>query len=345
MILLVDARLELPPANESKADSTTIGKCLVSKSELKKAPNKIFLPLQYQAQRYRRFSSASATRWLLMIAICFLVLVITATLLGLETGGSGSEPFAWGFGAINTDALIDVPISTIETNTLLANTPQLILSLLYFAYNSLWTCMLLVEEWAGYFRERKPLRVTSRTGQQRSTYRLQLPYRYRIPLMVISSVLHWLVSQSIFLVVLNYYTNEGLPDPDLGDIISCGYSPVAILMTVIVGFLVLLVVIATGFRRYPRTGMPLAGSCSAAISAACHPPPGDNRASEKAVMWGALKERVTEGDTGEENPLFGPTDSQQVSIGNAETPEMTKVGHCTFTSLPVEEPRTGEPYA
>ena len=34
--------------------------------------------------------------------------------------------------------------------------------------------------------------------------------------------------------------------------------------------------------------MPLAGSCSAAISAACHPPEGDEFASSKAVMFGEI---------------------------------------------------------
>ena len=327
-------------------DPATVGKCLVSKSELKKAPNKAFRALQYQPQRHRRLTSASAARWLSMIVFMFLTLAVTAILLGLVTVGGGSEPFDSGFGAIDTTALIHVPISTIESNVFLANCPQLILSLLYFAYNSLWTCMLLVEEWAGYFKERKPLRVTSPTGQQRSTYRLQLPYRYGIPLMVISAVLHWLVSQSIFLVVFDYYSNEGSSDPSLGqEIIRCGFSPLAILMIVIVGFLILLVAITTGFSRYPEVGMPLAGSCSLAISAACHPPPNDDRPSEKPVMWGALKEGVADTDIGEEHSLFRPLDSQQASSVNAEGPEMTKVGHCTFTSLPVEEPVKGELYA
>ena len=330
-----------------KADPTTIGKCLVSKLELQKAPNKIFLPTQIQPRRHRRLTSASATRWLLIIVLTFLTLAATAILLALHTAGGGSEPFAYGLGGINTAALLDVPSSTtIESNVLIANSPQLILSILYFAYNSLWTHMLLVEEWAGYFKDRKPLRVTSPTGQQRSTYRLQLPYRYGIPLMITSAVLHWLVSQSLFLVVLNFYSNEGIPDPDgEDDVTTCGYSPIAILTTVIVGFLVLLVCIATGFSRYPESGMPLAGSCSLAISAACHPPPKDDRPSEKPVMWGALKESVTESDTGEEDSSLRLLESQQASSGHAEGPDMAKVEHCTFTSLPVEEPVKGRLYA
>ena len=281
-----------------------------------------------------------------MVVLMMLSLAATATLLAWDTTSLYKVPFTLGFGAINVAAIIQLPHSTIESSILLANTPQLILSILYFAYNSLWTCMLLVEEWAGYFKKRKPLRVTSRTGHQRSTYRLQLPYRYGIPLVVIWAVLHWLVSQSLFLVVINFHNNKGDPNPFLrNDITGCGYSPIAILTTVIVGFLVLLVAIATGFSRYPESGMPLAGSCSLAISAACHPPPDDDRPSEKPVMWGVVKESVTGSDTGEENSSFRPPDSPQQASVKAEGPDMTKVGHCTFTSLPVEEPVKGELYA
>lgn len=253
----------------------------------------------------------------------------------------GADPFALGFGAVNTGALIG-KLSGIEATVFLANCPQLILSFLYFTYNGVWTCMLMVEEWAGYFKERKPLRVTSRTGLQRSTYRLQLPYRYGIPLMVVSAVLHWLVSQSIFLVVINAYKYDGTLDPAAGqDRIACGYSPIAILITIVVGTLVVLLGLTHGFRRYPEVGIPLAGSCSAAISAACHPPAGDDRASKKAVMWGAIKES----NAGEEFSPFKEPYSREVgsiALMNLNGP---KVGHCTFTSLPVDEPIKGELYA
>ena len=194
--------------------------------------------------------------------------------------------FLLGFGAINTAAVLKLPLPGLVATVLVANSPQLLLSFLYFAYNGLWTCMLLTKEWASYARARKPLRVTSPTGGQRSTYRLQLPYRHGVPLVVISGTLHWLVSQSIFLVVLEAYVDDGIPYVE-GDLTTYGYSPVAILTTIIVGTLVLALGIANGCRRYEMNGIPLAGSCSAAISAACHPPLKDDRASRKAVMWGA----------------------------------------------------------
>ena len=228
----------------------------------------------------------------------------------------------------------------------MANVPQLVLSLLYFAYNGLWTCILLVEEWIGYCSERKPLRVTSRTGLQRSTYRLQLPYRYGVPLMTVSAVLHWLVSQSIFPIILETYSYSGILRTEGLARVSCEYSPLATLVTIIFGSLVLLAVVAFGFRRYAKVGIPLAGSCSAAISAACHPPPGDDRPSIKAVKWGAVKEESSI-TRWEEHPLSNSAHAQEEAsmLGTDRIANQRVVGHCTFTSLPVEEPVKGELYA
>ncbi len=47
------------------------------------------------------------------------------------------------------------------------------------------------------------------------------------------------------------------------------------------------------FRRYDP-GIPLVGSCSAAISAACHPPPADCNAAWKCVQWGVISKEGEE---------------------------------------------------
>lgn len=215
---------------------------------------------------------------------------------------------------------------------LIANSPQILLSFLYFAYNGVFTCMLLAEEWSLYATKRNFLRVTSPAGGQRSTYRLQLPYRYGIPLLIGSSMLHWFVSQSIFLARVNVigYTGIGIGDaytgfgtkegeiPGIG-VSTCGYSPIAMIFVIILGSVIVLLGICFGFRK-SRGGMPLAGSCSAAISAACHLPEADVNASLKRVMWGVIAE-----------------DSFQY--------EGECVGHCSFTSAKVEAPVVGKCYA
>ncbi|CAF9925048.1 hypothetical protein IMSHALPRED_006362 [Imshaugia aleurites] len=201
---------------------------------------------------------------------------------------------------------------------LVANSPQILLSFLYFGYNGLYTCMLLAEEWSAYASKRQFLRVTSPTGGQRSTCRLQLPYRYGVPLLIGSSTLHWFVSQSIFLARVNVIDSTGSEVPNVG-ISTCGYSPMAMIVVIILGSIVVLLGISMGCRR-ARGGMPLAGSCSAAISAACHPPKTDVDASLKRVMWGVVAEESFK------------------HLGES-------VGHCSFTSLKVEAPTVGKLYA
>ena len=103
-----------------------------------------------------------------------------------------------------------------------------------------------------------------------------------------------------------------------GGISTCGYSPMAMIFVIILGSIIVLLGICFGFRK-SRGGMPLAGSCSAAISAACHPPEADVNASLKRVMWGVVAE-----------------DSFQY--------EGESVGHCSFTSSTVEAPVVGKWY-
>ena len=268
-----------------------------------------------------------------MCISCVATLIVAGALLGRSlsctepNNRSISHLWSLGFGKVNSETLMHLysdtymskPATVIFT-VLLANTPQIILSFLYFTYNGIFTCMLLAEEWSAYGFKKRFLRVTSPSGGQRSTYRLQLPYRYGVPLLIASSVLHWLVSQSIFLARVDVFDPTGfdMDGWDDGGISTCGYSPMAIIFVIFFGFIVLLVGICNGFMELG--GMPLAGSCSAAISAACHPPETDVNASLKRVMWGV----VDEGRSHDSNEC---------------------IGHCSFTSFKVESPVVGRLYA
>ena len=136
--------------------------------------------------------------------------------------------------------------------------------------------MLSATEWNRFYCHRKSLRVSSPTQTQRSTYWLQLPWTYSFPLVVASGVLHWLVSQSLFPVFINQYDPNGLLEStggstSQGSIAACGFSVYALLLTFILGSFMYLILILTMNRKLPG-GMPVVGSCSLAISAACHPP-------------------------------------------------------------------------
>ena len=326
----------------SSQDPTTKGSCLTGKSRFHKSRTWSPLPMTLRRQRRWWFASASRARWCTTTILCSLTLGAAVALLKLgikhiNSQGYGTQvnhSFSLGFGATNTAAVLDEFYhQNLAAAVLLTNSPQLLLSFLYFAYNGLWTNMLLAQEWSGYAQASKPLRVTSPAGRQRSTYRLQLPYRYGIPLVITSGLLHWLVSQSFFLVVL-----EGSPSTT-----TCGYSPIALLVTIITGTCTLLLGIANGFRRYPSSGLPLAGSCSAVISAACHPPLGDDGASLKKVMWGACRGDLDgRWDTEVDISNLLKTDGKEAMRQDGE---QVRVGHCSFTSTAVEEPEEGKLYA
>jgi hypothetical protein len=83
-----------------------------------------------------------------------------------------------------------------------ANKPQVLLSICYFHYNAIFTRFMAEREWNGYSLSYRPLRVTVPEGAQRSTYRLQLPYRFSLPLIGIGILLHWMLSNAFYLYIV-----------------------------------------------------------------------------------------------------------------------------------------------
>jgi hypothetical protein len=107
-----------------------------------------------------------------------------------------------------------------------ANIWQVIVSILYFALNALLTCLLVSEEWSGYIRDRKPLRVSHPEGIQRGSYFVSMPFKFGVPLMAMVTTLHWLISQSTFLVRTTTFYPSNTEDIDSGFSIV-GYSTAA----------------------------------------------------------------------------------------------------------------------
>ena len=213
--------------------------------------------------------------------------------------------------------LSDTGISGDVVNTLVANSPQIILSFIYFTYNGLFTAMLLSREWNDFSRERKGIRVSGLPrGHQRSSYFLHLPYRYSVPLMALSGLLHWLVSQSFFLVNINSYGTHSSSALDIF-YMTCGYSPAALLLVIIVGAFMLATILAFGSLRL-KPGIPLASSCSLAIAAACHPGSETRHVdiSESKLQWGVI-----------------------------DFPVGDEPGHCGFSDKAISMPVDGPVYA
>jgi hypothetical protein len=206
---------------------------------------------------------------------------------GTYTKGLARVPFAYlsplGFGVPQPETTIAAPyigntalkLNNITKNILISNLPQLILSVTYFMYNGTWTCMLTMYEWTTYAfapaKNAQSLRVSRPKGQQRSTIYLQLPYLYSVPLLIASMLLHWFLSRSVFITRINSHGLERYGNTSDGDKIidALGWSPIPLICTLVLAFVMMLILWINGFRRY-NASIPLAGINSVSISAACH---------------------------------------------------------------------------
>jgi hypothetical protein len=124
-------------------------------------------------------------------------------------------------------------------------------------------------------------------GQQWGTFYLQLPYRYVVPILATISISHWLMSQSLFLARVEIYDQlipYGLPQAR--QISACGRSREALVLDLAVGGIMVVALLASGFRRFEK-GIPVASSCNLAISTACHPPAEGRDTALLPMQYGA----------------------------------------------------------
>jgi hypothetical protein len=170
----------------------------------------------------------------------------------------------------------------------------LLFSTLYFMYNGLFTCMVTAAEWSRLAQKPRALRVSEPKPGQKSTYWLQLPWKYSLPLLAVSVLLHWLVARSLFLVRVTVFGWDGKEEPDR-DISACGYSPLAILLVIILVFLSLTVAMLASWRKL-CPGIPICGTNSFAIAAACHNEAADYDEADKnlqvvcrPLLWGVTR--------------------------------------------------------
>jgi len=223
---------------------------------------------------------------------------------------------SWAWGTASDDFLSLGSDKVTSTGTLfnawLANVPQLFLSFAYLNINTICTSMAGAQEWNRLALSKKYLRVTKPVGQQRSTYFLQLPYRWSLPLIALGGILHWALSQTFFLVRIDFFNRAGFITSSSKS--ACGFSPLSFMIFIVVALLLLTAIGVIGFWNMPMK-MPIAGSCSLAISAACHPLPDEIDPQLEMVQWGVVRPK-----TGEEH------------------------GHCSLSSKSVTEPVHGETY-
>ncbi|KAH0563315.1 hypothetical protein GP486_002121, partial [Trichoglossum hirsutum] len=309
-----------------RPDAVTEGMCLV---DMKEVVSGRWMGAEPMGQRLWQpkkefWFRVSQKSWAACNFLCISALGLTGGLfsLGLNnltTSEDISTLWSLGFGQINTGALIpmgDKPLlgaGGLLATSATANIPQVFLSMWYLAFSGVLTSMLVGKEWeqfADLRGRRQPLRVSApKGGTQIGTHLLSFPWGYAVPILALSSALHWLASQSIFPARIEAFNRNGIKDLE-GSIATCGYSPLAIIFFMVVLGIISIASIAVGLKRYGG-GIPMAASCSVAISAGCHPPPYDRDPALKLLRWGVV-----------------------------ETNDV--VGHCSLTSGEVNAPVPGQ---
>ena len=116
--------------------------------------------------------------------------------------------------------------------------------------------------------------------------------------MLLNAVLHWAVARSIFLVQFDLYPPTGI-QASKQVATAIALKPVGILIAVIIGGVLIMTLFGLACVRLPP-GMPMLGTCSLAISAACHPPEGDDMAEHELLMYGVIDMDEEESDQEEE---------------------------------------------
>lgn len=171
-----------------------------------------------------------------MILIAAVLLAISfPSLARRHISTTLSSLWSMGFGQLQpyTYIIIGLPRTDpagLISNVLIANLPQLILSILYIFYNAMLSTFLVQHEFSLLYARRKPLRVSEPIGIQRSSYFISLPLRYGIPLYLTSGLMHWLISQSLFLARITAINPDGTDDVQ-NSFSTCGYSPIAIFIS------------------------------------------------------------------------------------------------------------------
>ncbi|CAG8333523.1 unnamed protein product [Penicillium salamii] len=263
----------------------------------------------WKGERSRWIKAVNPWHWVLHIFFILIIIALTGIFAnGLVAKVNGihvsAEPIA--VMSHHTGVLsLGVPKQNgTLVSLLVANLVQISISYLYLGLNNILTTMLVMAEWCGYSTESKNqpkgLRVSCVLPgtEQRTTYFISLPYKWGIPKMVCTTVIHWMATEIFCVARVNSYSTD--PDePSLTSRFNFIYaSPDAMIygMTAAGGICFSLLAFSF-FMRFP-VGIPLAGCCTASIAAACQPPQNnvtpwqqfDDNLSYKRLKWGVVQE-------------------------------------------------------
>ncbi|KAG9242503.1 hypothetical protein BJ878DRAFT_166928 [Calycina marina] len=269
-------------------DQSTRMMCLANRREMKRFWRSRGMARTFSQQRRRWGVAVSKKRWAFFLFFTLFSLCIVAFFglwgfVHLKNRGIGLDPSSlWqiGFGQANQNTLVlydNMRDRDAITMAIIANIPQILLAIGYLLYLGIMTTMFLASDFSNFAFKPQNLMVSTARGKQRGTWMFGAPMGWGITFVIFGTLFHWLVSQSIFVVKFQVYFKDGTaatPTEDSLDyshLTNAGYSPIAIIFSIIAAGLMLLSSFIFMFRRFPGGAPPVVSTCTAAISAACHP--------------------------------------------------------------------------
>ncbi|OAP58265.1 hypothetical protein AYL99_07355 [Fonsecaea erecta] len=290
-------------------DDYTQGMCVADKSRIKYYWSHRGEAMRLHASPHRWYQSMNRRRLFLLIGIFVaglaLVVIITAYALYIVSHDrhlSLSWHSLWdlGFGSTTVSGELNINESgSVTTLAFVSNIPQVFLAVVTLVTNAALIEMTQAADYAQFAIKSQRLRVSEAVGSQEGTYLLGMPLKYAIPTITVTRLLHWCVSQSIVPVKVTSYPTDSDPyDLDLGTA-DLAFSPLAIIASTIMAGILVLSTLLLGLKKL-KGPMPLASSCSLALSAAVHP---HEDTIDQTAIYGPVRWGVTEFEEGAEGKV------------------------------------------
>lgn len=304
-----------------RPDPATRGMCLATAKEMSHQfsaathHTPVLRTKAFDDKRYRWYHVITRGQWIVLISLFVFMLISLSLGLVLSTRSVNPATLANALsiqgGTVEAQNLVfGARIDTLGApgvliTALIANAPQAVLSFIYMIYNTFFTLMYVGEDWDMYGaytattrhklrlaakkQTHRYLRVSDPKGSQKSTHFLNLPYRFAVPLIIASGLLHYLMSQTLYLANISVINRDGsLPRTD--EITTVAFAPMGMVGLIIIAIVMIIVLVANSLRHFGGQ-MPIVGSNSAAISASCHVQMSERRRNDlvhRMIAWGEV---------------------------------------------------------
>ncbi|ETS82268.1 hypothetical protein PFICI_07270 [Pestalotiopsis fici W106-1] len=281
-------------------DATTKSACLLSKKDVKAGSWGYSEAKYFSPSTHLWLFTPSALRWLLMVFSWLLLAAPTVAAIGLFVP-TDPDGISTPFGTSTSYTTFPLPTSITKVQmAVLACLPQVLLAILYMVTNSHLTTYYLSHELSLFALGPRPLRVScdARGAQVASLY-MTLPRPISWGLLAFFAAMGFVLSQAVFPDVITETSLTATANQV--PVLAVAFSVQALVVLLALLGALMMIIVGLGLRRAPGSalvngrerGNPLAlrgGSCSAALSAKCHPAPGENEPWTQELTWGVVSD-------------------------------------------------------